>query len=131
MSKAILTYAAMPIVVALSTPSLGNAGLMAQEHIRQPVVAAPVLQDHSTIAEVHIRQPALDDAMIVTILDNANTADIETGRLAAQRGHANEVRQFGAIQPHSAFGARVDLPLNEADAQRASFLSAAPLCIAI
>jgi putative membrane protein len=103
MSKTFLTYAATPIVVALATLSLGDTGLMAQErfsqpvHIRQPVVAAPVLQDHSTIAEVHIRQPALDDATIVAMFDNANTADIETGKLAAQRGHSNEVRQFGAM----------------------------------
>jgi putative membrane protein len=49
------------------------------------------------MVEVHIRQPALDDATIVAIFDNANTADIETGQLAAQRGHSNEVRQFGAM----------------------------------
>jgi putative membrane protein len=41
--------------------------------------------------------PALDDATIVAIFDNANTADIETGTLAARRGHSAEVRQFGAM----------------------------------
>ncbi len=41
--------------------------------------------------------PALDDATIVAIFDNANTADIETGKLAARRGHSAEVRQFGAM----------------------------------
>jgi putative membrane protein len=40
---------------------------------------------------------ALDDATIVAIFDNANTADIETGNLAAKRGSTNEVRQFGAM----------------------------------
>ena len=61
------------------------------------VVEVPAPQDHSGIVQVHIRQPALDDATIVAIFDNANTADIETGKLAAQRGHTNEVRQFGAM----------------------------------
>jgi putative membrane protein len=40
---------------------------------------------------------ALDDATIVAIFDGANTADIETGRLAAERGHAKQVRDFGAM----------------------------------
>ena len=97
MSKAYLTYIATPIVLGLVTLSLGGTCLMAQEHIRQPVVEVPAPQDHSTIVEVHIRQPALDDATIVAIFDNANTADIETGRLASQRGHSSEVRQFGAM----------------------------------
>jgi putative membrane protein len=40
--------------------------------------------------------PTLDDATIVAIFDGANTADIETGRLAEQRGASNEVRAIGA-----------------------------------
>jgi putative membrane protein len=40
---------------------------------------------------------ALDDATIVAIFDAANTADIETGRLAQQKGHSKEVRDFGAM----------------------------------
>jgi putative membrane protein len=40
---------------------------------------------------------ALDDATIVAIFDAANTADVETGQLAAERGHAKEVRDFGAM----------------------------------
>jgi putative membrane protein len=39
----------------------------------------------------------LDDATIVAIFDAANTADIETGQLAVERGHAKEVRDFGAM----------------------------------
>ncbi|MGH7514463.1 MAG: DUF4142 domain-containing protein [Gemmatimonadales bacterium] len=70
---------------------------MAQEHIRQSVIEVPTPQDYSTIVEVHIRQPALDDATIMAIFDNANTADIETGKLAVQRGHTDEVRLFGAM----------------------------------
>jgi putative membrane protein len=40
---------------------------------------------------------ALDDPTIVAIFDAANTADIETGKLAAERGASNAVRQFGAM----------------------------------
>jgi putative membrane protein len=39
----------------------------------------------------------LDDPTIVAIFDAANTADIETGLLAAERGHSKEVRDFGAM----------------------------------
>lgn len=41
--------------------------------------------------------PALDDPTIVAIFDAANTADIETGMLAQQRGNSPEVREFGAM----------------------------------
>lgn len=41
--------------------------------------------------------PALDDPTIVAIFDAANTADIETGTLAAERGSSKEVREFGAM----------------------------------
>lgn len=43
---------------------------------------------------------ALDDATIIAIFDAANTADIETGRLAADRGASQEVRAFGAMLVH-------------------------------
>jgi putative membrane protein len=39
----------------------------------------------------------LDDPTIVAIFDAANTADIETGKLAADRGESKEVREFGAM----------------------------------
>lgn len=43
--------------------------------------------------------PALaqDDATIVAIFDAANTADIETGKLAMERGQSKDVRDFGAM----------------------------------
>ena len=41
--------------------------------------------------------PKLDDATIVAIFDAANTADIETGDLAATRGASKEVRAFGEM----------------------------------
>ena len=40
---------------------------------------------------------AIDDATIVAIFDAANTADIETGKLAAERGSTVAVREFGAM----------------------------------
>jgi putative membrane protein len=48
-------------------------------------------------AAVVAAAPALDDPTIVAIFDAANTADIETGKLAMQKGHAKEVRDFGAM----------------------------------
>jgi len=39
----------------------------------------------------------LDDPTIVAIFDAANTADIETGALAADRGASKEVRDFGSM----------------------------------
>lgn len=39
----------------------------------------------------------LDDATIVAIFDAANTADIETGTLAVERGQSREVRDYGAM----------------------------------
>ncbi|HEU4830478.1 MAG TPA: DUF4142 domain-containing protein [Gemmatimonadales bacterium] len=46
----------------------------------------------------------LDDATIVAIFDAANTADIETGTLAVERGQSQEVRDYGAmlIRDHKA-----------------------------
>ena len=41
--------------------------------------------------------PGLDDPTVVAIFDAANTADIETGGLAAERGTTKEVRDFGAM----------------------------------
>ena len=43
------------------------------------------------------QETTLDDPTIVAIFDAANTADIETGQLAAERGGSNAVRQFGAM----------------------------------
>jgi putative membrane protein len=40
---------------------------------------------------------ALDDPTIVAIFDAANTWDIETGALAAKKGHTKDVRDFGAM----------------------------------
>jgi putative membrane protein len=39
----------------------------------------------------------LDDPTIVAIFDAANTADVETGELAARKGSSKEVRDFGTM----------------------------------
>ena len=43
------------------------------------------------------RSSALDDPTIVAIFDATNTADIETGALAAQRAQNAQVREFGRM----------------------------------
>jgi putative membrane protein len=50
-----------------------------------------------TFARTAADTRALDDPTIVAIFDAANTADIETGTLAAERAASKEVRQFGAM----------------------------------
>jgi putative membrane protein len=80
MSKRHLVSAAIPVVLALAALT-GGSGLVKAQQAAVVVVPAP----------------ALDDATIVAIFDNANTFDIETGKLAAKRGQSNEVRQFGAM----------------------------------
>jgi putative membrane protein len=83
MPKTYLNVATSLIVFALCSFALPSNNLAAQEHIRQAAPETPA--------------PTLDDATIVAIFDNANTVDIETGKLAAQRGHSKEVREFGAM----------------------------------
>lgn len=43
---------------------------------------------------------ALDDPTIVAIFDAANTWDIETGKLAQEKGTTKEIRDFGAMLAH-------------------------------
>ncbi len=63
-----------------------------------PVVALGAPNSHpAPAAAVDATRVALDDATIVAIFDAANTADIETGDLAAKQGHSKEVRQLAAM----------------------------------
>jgi putative membrane protein len=57
----------------------------------------PMPAEHIVRAPADAPQAALDDATIVAIFDAANTADMETGALAAKRGQSKEVREFGAM----------------------------------
>ncbi|MDQ2671054.1 MAG: DUF4142 domain-containing protein [Gemmatimonadota bacterium] len=66
---------ALPLLIALAGPAA------AQTNVSGGAEAAP----------------ALDDATIVAIFDAANTADIETGALAAEKGSSREVREYGAM----------------------------------
>lgn len=50
-----------------------------------------------TLATGAIPRAPLDDATIVAIFDAANTADIETGTIAVERGQSQEVRDYGAM----------------------------------
>jgi putative membrane protein len=60
-------------------------------------LAAPLAaQSHASSASAEAA-PALDDATIVAIFDAANTADIETGSLAAEKGSTAAVREYGAM----------------------------------
>ncbi len=74
---------AVPMMFAALVLGTSGNDLAAQEGIKQSATEAPA--------------PVLDDPTIVAIFDQANTADIETGKLAAQRGQSIEVRQFGAM----------------------------------
>ena len=74
--------------------------------MRKPVVAAALtiaaigslaLAAAAEVLAGSYEAPQPDDATIVAIFDAANTADIETGSLAARRGHSKEVRDFGAM----------------------------------
>ena len=73
------------------------------KHLVLPILAAAALTawapapKPTPVAPTH---PALDDATIVAIFDAANTADIETGQLAAKRGHDKRVRDLGAQFAH-------------------------------
>jgi putative membrane protein len=51
-------------------------------------------------AELPAARQALDDPTIVAIFDAANTADIETGSLAAKRAQSKAVRDYGAMIAH-------------------------------
>ena len=73
-------------------------------------IAAALLAASATFMIVHpgaaqtSAPPALDDATIVAIFDAANTVDIETGRLAAERGSTRAVREYGEmlVRDHTA-----------------------------
>ena len=69
----------------LAAAALGVAGAITLAVARADATATPAVA------------PALDDAAIVAIFDLANTADIETGRLGAERASAKEVKDYGTM----------------------------------
>jgi len=84
MRRLTLPLAAAALLAAASYPVLALAAPRESP--------APASSPSTSAARV-----ALDDATIVAIFDAANTADIETGDLAAQRGQSKEVRDLGAM----------------------------------
>ena len=74
---------ALGAIIAIPSLAFAGTGLV------RSVASAPT--------PAAVAQPALDDPTIVAIFDAANTADIETGGLAAKQGHSKEVRDFGAM----------------------------------
>jgi len=85
-------HRSVAVVVALATLAGAAVTVAAVEpSAATTVVASPASPLRPTAPR------ALDDATIVAIFDAANTADIETGRLAAERGASREVREFGAM----------------------------------
>ncbi|HEX7937912.1 MAG TPA: DUF4142 domain-containing protein [Gemmatimonadaceae bacterium] len=61
------------------------------------IAVAGALIAARTPAPVTHATPALDDATIVAIFDATNTADIETGKLGAERAHNKDVKDFGTM----------------------------------
>jgi putative membrane protein len=78
---------------ARSFPTSSGELNMRMSLVLAAAIAATALPGSTGIAQ----DAALDDATIVAIFDAANTADIETGALAEQRGSTKEVREFGAM----------------------------------
>jgi putative membrane protein len=58
------------------------------------VAGLTAFQPSSAVAQANAK---LDDPTIVAIFDAANTFDIETGSLAAKKGHSSAVRDFGKM----------------------------------
>lgn len=80
------TFAAIAVAAATSL------ALTATAVARWSDPASPIAEMEGGVAAA-----SLDDPTIVAIFDAANTADIETGELAAARGHSKQVRDFGAM----------------------------------
>lgn len=67
--------------------------------MRRSTVIAAVLTLTAAVSAFTLGAPSsqLDEAAVVAIFDLANTADIETGRLAAQRAENKEVKDYGTM----------------------------------
>jgi putative membrane protein len=65
--------------------------------MRFTVAAAAALAAAFTIGARPAHAQQVDDPTIVAIFDAANTWDMETGKLAEQRGASKAVRDFGAM----------------------------------
>lgn len=82
-------------LAALAASALLIAGACSADSDREHADASGQVVPAASVAAAP--DPTLDDATIVAIFDAANTADIETGQLAAERASSKEVRDFGAM----------------------------------
>jgi putative membrane protein len=71
-----------------------------------PVLLAASLIAAAAVTPTPARAQKLDDPTIVAIFDAANTWDMETGSLAAQRAKSKQVRDFGAMLARDHKGVR-------------------------
>ncbi len=88
MRRPLLVSLAVVVSISLAVAATAAARRSSAEHD---------LGDNSPNARMESPAHALDDATIVAIFDATNTADIETGALAAQRGQSKQVRDFGRM----------------------------------
>ncbi|HET7621876.1 MAG TPA: DUF4142 domain-containing protein [Gemmatimonadaceae bacterium] len=79
------------------TVPFAAAAILAAGVFPAVALSAPSANAVPAASAIDATRVALDDPTIVAIFDAANTADIETGDLAAQRGHSKEVRDLGAM----------------------------------
>ena len=61
------------------------------------LVAAVIVAVLGTRSQAEAEPAALNDAAIVAIFDLANTADIESGKLGAERASNTEVKDYGTM----------------------------------
>lgn len=92
MSERVVAVAAVAIAASFAVAAC-TQDRDAGRALPDSAVAAP----QASVPAAAPETKPLDDATIIAIFDAANTADIETGKLAAERGHAKEVREFGAM----------------------------------
>ena len=85
-----------PLLLAAVLAASISLALVATAAARRSA-PVPAAVENAAPAPAPAPAPALDDATIVAIFDAANTADMETGALAAKRGQSKEVRDFGAM----------------------------------
>jgi putative membrane protein len=74
--------------------------------MRRSFSLVALLIAHALLLPARAAGQALDDPTIVAIFDAANTADIETGTLAAKRAQSKDVRNYGAMIAHDHEAAR-------------------------
>jgi len=84
-------------LVALSAAACSEKGDRQDAQADSASTAAPAPAQATPSETTPAPGPALDDPTIVAIFDATNTADVETGQLATERGSSKEVRDFGAM----------------------------------